>query len=842
VLSDAGGRYSSEGTVLCAWQPLTRGEAAMKLADVLVKTLASALLPGPAGTFVGEALGKGLDLLSGKVSLEQAKLARQIEGIALSITSSALDPNEFVNVPPNDLEAAVLAVSDTLSTVPITGALLRESGYSALRLARYYQENAREIVRQAQLGEAKYAFDRILESVSHQVVAVLRVSPEAHAVALADLTTELQSVQRRLDNPGGLYSQLQHAALDEYLLTYRLDAGKQLAKNRRSTSGGVVRWLPTTVAYVEQRLLSPGNVGTLQAMLEQQRRVLVEADPGQGKSVLLRQAFLRSLAQHGGNTSLIPIYIDLRETQQLPTLEEVVPKLNKWLPKGPDGWIDRVLREGKALVLLDNLEDLLGEPSSRSDNEADLGEFISNVIGDSAVVMAARPGTLNAEWIDYNVFATAQLASHSKGQAFEQIRSWHEAIALECDTVEEQKRVSERGEELQVALSEVSDLMGLCRNPLFCSLLCEAFLDSSLALPQDWIALFDDVLQRLASWDARSDDSIMYGSARVREIHRAVAVWAVHNEPPFDGSHLADAVSQWVEDWGVEWTPEVVVRRILAQTSVLRREGNGLAFTADELRDHLAAGDLISSGNVNYLRTEARRLSNPRLIVAAAGRARQERAAELVAALLEDADENPDVSDALIVTAFCCANASRTLDKPTHDRVNSAAAEVVHRGNVANLLNLRVVPLALDMLTSMSIYEGSPAATAMAVEIAASLGETAFPILRVIAKKSNTDVQDVMWRYWSSFNIRSYAREVLSFCVSAPKIVVIDAAEKFAALADLPQLTTVEVVCPVDATQVRGRGSLTVRTPDVAMIASPDHLGPGSSVVEIREEDADGSA
>jgi hypothetical protein len=792
--------------------------------------------------FVGEAIGKGLDVLSGKIDAGDARLARQIEGIALSITSSALDQYEFSRIPPNDIEAAILAVSDTILMVPINGELLRESGYSAIGLAEYYRKKARDILKSAALGDAEYAYVRILESVSYQIVSVLQVSPEAHGLALADLSAQLQSVQQKLNNPRRLYSQLQHAALDEYLLTYRLSAGKPLARDRRSTSGGNVRLVPTAVAYVHQQIAGADDPGGLEELLKRQRRVLVEADPGYGKTVLLRQTFLRSLARHGGSTeSWIPIYIDFHQLQEFPGLDTSVSRMNKWLPKGPEGWVDRLVREGGAMILLDNVDDLLRDATARMKVETDLDGFLSDVVGESAVLMAARRGTFGSEWTQRHGFASFDLVSHATDQVFEQILRWHDAIASECDTVEEKGRVSARGRELQMALCQVSDLMGLSRHPLVCALMCEAFVDSPLSLPRDWIVLVDDVLQRLADWDFQQDDPVTHGVARARDIQRHVAGWAIHNEPPFNASHLADAVRRFVKDWGVDQDPEVVVDRILSRTSLLRRDSRGLAFITDELRDHLAAGDLISSGNVNYLRAEARKLTKPHLVVAAAGRARQERATELVTALLDDAEQNPEVSDALIVIAFCCASVTRALDPEVGNRVRDAVADLVRRGDTARIGDSRVAPLALDMLVRIMHDEGSTtAAVAMAVEIAARIGEPALPVLQAIARDADRDSQDVLWLSWSRFDVRSFARTVLSACKSVPDVVVIDSPEKFAAVADLPQVRSIEVVCQVDASEIRGRGGLTIRAADIGLVASADNLGPDSCIIPLGEEGTDG--
>ncbi|QNE16619.1 hypothetical protein F1D05_00265 [Kribbella qitaiheensis] len=485
------------------------------------------------------------------------------------------------------------------------------------------------------------------------------------------------------------------------------------------------------------------------------------------------------------------------------------------------------------MILLDNIEHLLGDDESRMRNEDDFDSFIAEVVGKSAIVVAARRGTLGDGWADRNGFSVINLEQSSAGQVLQQVEQWHEAVASECETVEDQEKVAARGRELGMALGQLSALMGLSRNPRICALMCEAFLDSSLSLPRDWIALVEDVLERFAEEDSRLDAPAVSGTARMRDLQCGVARWAIHNEPPFDPGHLADAVQELTAGWGVEGSPSVVVERILSRTTLLRRSLGGLAFVNDEMRDHLAAGDLIASGNINYLRAEARNLSNPRLVVAAAGSARHQRATELVTALLDDAEQYPDASEALVVTAYCCAAAARSLESATRSRLQDAVVAVVLQGDVERLAHPRLAPLALDMLVRIVQDDGLAAAAVAAIEVGSRHGDDALPALRAIAGCGAGNCQEILWESWSRFDVRLFAKTVLSVCTSVPDILVIDSPEKFAAVADLPLVGTVEVVCQVDAAEIRGREDLTVRVADAAMIAAAGDLGPNCTMILV---------
>jgi hypothetical protein len=707
-------------------QSRSRVNSAIKLADVVVKTLTSAF--GPPGTFVGELAGKGFDAVLERRSSNRSRLDRQLADIADSITTSALAPYEFTDIAANDLDAAVEAVADTIAAVPLDGKMLRESGYTATGLTDVYRAGARGILDRAGLGEAESAYRHILASVGDHILAVVRSSPEVHAVALADLTQRLESVGRKLSNPGGLFQEAQSAVLDEYLLTYRLHAPDTLLRHRFVTSGAMSRSLRAGLAYVPRRLTGPDDVEGLDALLEQGPRILIEADPGQGKTTLLRRSLVQLLTRLQGP---VPVYVDLHGLAEFPLdLDLAVKQWNRWLPKGPPGWVEVTVRQGQAVVLLDGVDHLLSDRSRRVAGENDLDGFLG-MAGQSTVVVAARCGTFGREWIERHGFVVARLVEPTDDDIFEQVRRWHEAVAAECASTEEQQWVADRRDELSSGLCQLSDLRGLARQPLLSRLMCETFLDSSYALPQDWIPLVRRMLDRLAALDCRTDDPILSAPDAVRDVQQEVAVWAVHNAPPFDPDHLADNLAEKAGSHDAA----AMVERLLFRGALLRRGLGGVSFVNDHARDHLAAGDLIGHGNLSMLREKARQVTEPRLVVAAAGHGSTKRATELISGLLDDAALYPQVADALTVMACCGAGAALSLDPGVRQRAIDAAADLAHRGSIEGIVDSAIAPLALDMLLSM-IRSGRAgrAAGAMAAEVAIRLGDVAQPVRQMISQ------------------------------------------------------------------------------------------------------------
>jgi hypothetical protein len=824
-----------EGSPVARKPALRRKQAAIKLADVIAKTLASILLPGPPGTFVGEALGKGLEALSDSLTPEVLGLARQIEDISLDIASASSDPSQFPGVASNDLTAAALAVADTISAVPIDLDLVLKSNYSPVTLARHYRVHGHEILVRARLGQSEFVYERVLDSASRQIISVLRHSSEAHATSLAQLATQLQALRKRLDGAGELLNDLKDQDLEEYLFTYRLDAATSLRHERHVTSGGSVHSVALTLSYVPQSFSGLDDIAALMEYLHTQRKVIFEAGPGLGKTMAMRQVFIRALSGRSAETH-IPIYIDFHDQDSFPKLEHVPEATNRWLPPGPPAWVDRIIRDGRGLVLLDNIEDILGTSELLVRNQADFDTFISDVATDAPVLIAIRQGTLSSEWAAQHDFRVIELQPPGAAEALEQISLWHKAIASQCEIESEALRVLSRGQELYDAVCLMSDLLSLSLNPLICSTMCASFLDSSLRLPEDWISLVDDTFARLADRDCRASDPVLCDTARIRDIQETVAGWAVRNDGPFDRQHVSDGLRDLVAGWDLRTDIRNVTERILSRTSLLSLGPAGVSFALDVMRDHLAARDLVARGNINYLVEEARRLSKPRLAVAAAGRAHAGRDLELIARLLDEGAIHPDVGDAMVIVAARCARVARSVDHDLRERLKTSVGAVFERGASPVLKSPTIAPLALEELIQL-ISDGNASQSTLitAVDLVRSIGITAYPALQLVAPRLDSECQELLWSYWSEFDLVAFAQLVLKHCLSVPSIVLIDHPDKFALLIELPRVHTAEIACEVDAGVVVLQQGLTLHVRSEALISSIEKLPDESRIVLIDE-------
>ncbi|MEW2477310.1 hypothetical protein AB0875_26315 [Micromonospora gifhornensis] len=638
------------------------------VAAILAKTLAALLVPGAGGTLAGEAAGAWIERLAGGTRQDR-RLLRDIERTADNITKNAIVPHEYSGVPEEDIAAAIDAIGDTLGAVPVDAVLIRETTFSADRLYDYYREQDDDRLRVAALGAAEPAYEQMLREVSRQVTGVLLRSDEAQGIAIQELFAQLSRLTEDLDFPATLRRSLDEFDDHSFRDHYRSKAGRWIAWIRLDRLPSRPR-IAVKDTYVEQTVRVGGTVAALADALGGHRRIVLLGPPGSGKSMALRHAFLAALqaGPSGGIAGwgpLMPLYLDVRAEKVLPPLDQAPERVNPSMNKSPNGWADQLAQRGHAVVLLDGLENILCHPTNDANNIDALEELVTDVADASIVVLAARQGTIGTEWIASHGFTVLELQPFGSEDVALLIRRWHAAVAATFATTSEQERVLHRGEQLIDGLARSLDLAEMIQTPLFASLACQAFLHSDYVLPDDWILLADAVLELLAARDAGAMPEPLPSVEYVREVHRAIAIWSLHNGIVFSRQHLAEAMAVF--------TPPPQIDDILAYQSVLYRHPDGLSFVSAPIRDHLAAQDLVAKAYIGFLARAARSPLHARVVVAAIGRLGPELAAELLEQLLDGMEEAPNAAETLAVVARRGVIAARNIDPAIRDRLIEAA-------------------------------------------------------------------------------------------------------------------------------------------------------------------------
>jgi hypothetical protein len=210
------------------------------------------------------------------------------------------------------------------------------------------------------------------------------------------------------------------------------------------------------------------------AMQEYQEKiVLVEGEPGSGKSVSLRR-LARTLAVHTSRKSqethpLLPLYVDLRALDEpLPRAEGpqvlrrfIVRQIEAASPQDQrfiDRWFEWGLQQGRWLLLLDSFDEIPAVLSSSEPDEpvrrhAEAMEDFANSIHQSRVIVASRayrgPGKM--PWASFRILPLGE------DQRRKIVGAWF----------------SERDSERVLAeLGSIPSLAACMRNPMLLGLIC----------------------------------------------------------------------------------------------------------------------------------------------------------------------------------------------------------------------------------------------------------------------------------------------------------------------------------------------------------------------------------
>ncbi|MFG3301501.1 NACHT domain-containing protein [Micromonospora chersina] len=821
------------------WPSAKNSDAAAAVAGILAKTLATLLLPGALGTLVGESAGALIDSAAGR-NREGRKLRRDISAIAENIAEHSIAAVEYSGVAPHDLEAAIVAVGDTLQAVSVDNQLIREAGFSAERLYEYYREQDGERLTRAALGTAEQAYLQILREVSRRIIGVLLLSPEAHGAALHDVFAQLRRLTEQLDFPSELRRSLDQADDWDYRVTYRDKAGLRLARIPVNRPPGLCR-VPMAATYVEPAVRVDDTVRPVTEALAGRRRVFIAGPPGAGKTWLLRRLFLEALrpesaARAPGWAGLVPLYLDVDGRADLPPLDQVPELLNPSMARSPNGWAGNLSRQGQAVVMVDGLESVLGQPLDGPDNLDALEQVVAEAGTETVVILAGREGTLSPEWLERLGFTTLELLPLRPYEVHELVCQWYEAVAATSGTTDDREHVLARCRALNGCLGMVSDLAEMLRIPQLAALACETLLDSDLRLPDDWILLIDRMAERLATRDAAAGGDLQLSSDEVAAIHRAVAFWSVHNTATLTGEHLEAALEPFAHL--AAGKAAELAKHVLARHSILGESRHGISFVSEAFRDHLAAVDLAVNMYVPFLAKHAPSPDHARLVVATAGRLLPRRATQLVDDILDAADQEPGTSAVLAIVALCCAYAARNIDPATKDRASQAAYRFIPPADeTVNEQLAAVAPQALDVLarTVAAEDERRAAILRLVFEIARAFGNRALSTVALFAGDPRSVEHELVWGAWTDFDETEYARLVLAHAAVTPTTVVVKRVAQVAALAALPRVQVIEARCEVDARLLRGRENLTIKVERGEMIVRPDLLAPTISVEVVGE-------
>lgn len=753
-------------------------------------------------------------------ALARRKVDNQLQAIALAVEErlQPLCEQELRGLTAADKAAVLAEVTETLERADLgDGALLGADADPAILAGRVRRQTAAGKNLAFELGEGgARLFGVLLEECCDALLRIVMELPQFGPRAAGEVLSRLTGIA---DQVASVLAQMPERSLDAPEGT---DDDEEFARRYGDHIGRVLDFVelfgvrvrryrpqtPLSVAYISLSVSADGRrrrgasegadrrlghlplsgegwedgeraaTATVRAenALGERHRTLIRGEAGSGKSTLLRWlaitavrgGFGSDLAEWNGCT---PFLVKLRSHADgdLPRPEQFLTGTADALAGlMPKGWVHRRLASGRALLLVDGVDEL--SPSQRRKVPGWLRDLLA-AYPQVRVVVTSRPAAASARWLAGEGFSVAHLEPMSPADLGELIRQWHLAMAesphLPCPVEELQAYEGA----LKARLESAPHLRTLAQTPLLAAMLCALNLDHATRLPRDRMGLYAATLEMLL--DKRDGDrdipafkELDMDFAQKSRVLQGLA-WrlSVSNRSELPTQVVRrDIESRLAAMPRAEGAPDLVADYLLQRSGVLREPVEGrVDFVHRTVQEYLTAQQAVFDHEIEYLVERAHQPSWRETFVMAIGHANGPQTGELLGGILERAEREPRRARYLKLLVAASLETAATVPVELRERIDACVADLVPPRDMATARSLATAgEVVLDHLPE-SVEELTEAQAVATVHAAALInGPRALDVLAGYRLDGRAEVQRELQRVWGYFRPDEYARRVLS--------------------------------------------------------------------------------
>jgi hypothetical protein len=503
-------------------------------------------------------------------------------------------------------------------------------------------------------------------------------------------------------------------------------------------------------------------------------RLLLRGPAGSGKSTLVQWLALNAARRTFGSelddwNRCVPFVLRLRaftSSESLPMPGDFLRATGVPLD-APAGWAEDLLSEGRALVLVDGVDEVPMRLRHRTE------AWLKNLIAaypTARYVVTTRPSAVPEDWLARQGFTAHSLLPMERDDIRAFIGHWHDAGRRECLSGSERGLLDTYEKSLRHAVNTRRDLGRLATNPLMCALLCALNRDRRMQLPRARKELYDAALDMLlVRRDTEREIVGVEGVDLTREEQTALlqrlAYWLIRNgQVEAERAEAVEMVAEWLAAMPqVQGSAQEVFAHLLIRSGLLREPAPGAVdFVHRTFQDYLGAKAAVEARDFGVLVQNAHDDQWDDVVQMAVGHARVEERARLLKGLLRRADRAPKLRHRLVLLAAACLEHAPELDPQVRARVQERTQELLPprcQDDAAELA--KVGTLVLELLPGP---DGLEEYTAAAVVRTAALikGDAAFEVVSRFRSDTRHQVAYQVSHAWGSFETEPYARDVLS--------------------------------------------------------------------------------
>ncbi|MFE3470441.1 NACHT domain-containing protein [Streptomyces bacillaris] len=562
----------------------------------------------------------------------------------------------------------------------------------------------------------------------------------------------------------------------------------------------------------------------IEQALGERDRLLLRGPAGSGKSTLVQWLALNAARQSFGDeltgwNRCVPFVLRLRAFTGFDALPSPADFLRAaGIPlhgSAPAGWVDRLMHQGRALVLVDGVDEVPDRLRKRTER------WLKDLIvayPRAKYVVTTRPSAVPETWLSASGFEPHTLLAMRQEDVRAFIGHWHRAARSECRAEEERAELDRFENALRRAVGTRRDLGLLATNPLMCALLCALNRDRRMQLPRARKELYDAALDMLlVRRDIEREIVGVEGVDLTREEQTALlqrlAYWLIRNGlVEARQEEAVGLLTDWLRSMSqVRGTPDQVFTHLLNRSGLLREPAPGsVGFVHRTFQDYLGAKAAVEARDFGVLVRHAHEDQWDDVVQMAVGHARPDERAVLLRGLLERSDAELEHRDRLVLLAAGSLAHAPELDPGVREEVEGRTAGLLPPESQEAVDELaKVGDLAVELLAAMveQLTERGAASTVRTAEAVG--GDAAYELIKQFRDDERRQVADAVSLAWNAFDPDLYAREVMAARPWDDTYVYVKSDAQLASLHRIPRMSRLNLAGDhQDLSQVLSRPSL----------------------------------
>lgn len=520
-----------------------------------------------------------------------------------------------------------------------------------------------------------------------------------------------------------------------------------------------------------------------------ERRIMLEGKAGTGKSSLLqwlavqaaREEFPDSMADWKG---LVPFFIRLRSCR-----DGEFPPPEKWLSLEarliagamPPQWIHDHLESGRALVLIDGVDEM-----PKKQRDALLKELKSLVRNYplARYVVSSRPTAVNEKqwpewrnWLKEAAFAEVILQEMDNAQIDRFIERWHEAYAEVVESMGdrgESEATLSNAPRVKRLLRQREDLRKLAETPLLAAMICTLYQERGENIPRERLKLYEECIQMLLERREQkkdvhlADDYISLNEGEKIALLRALAYWMLDNElTSADVEDVTKVFERHIPRLSLKniGSGREVLKLFVERVELLQEEVVGeISFRHRSFQEYLAADSANFESNIRVLVAKSNNDQWRETIILAFGMANRKDQGILLRGIINKAQKlkKETLRRQRLLLTLACLETGVDVDPELRREVLEVNRDIFPP---QSLEEAEMIAKAGAMAVDMLHYDPDCPAALAAHSIralAAVGGEAALEALAEYMAIDHWQIRRGIADSWDSFDHGDFARRILA--------------------------------------------------------------------------------